>query len=149
MCAVFFCVQTMLWLPAFGIFNVRTDADACNCTQGLYGHRKRVCTGSRHWEKNLLPHLVLKASSVLHLAFQSNALPAQLSPPLLMLTTQMLAVLRALRMLFVCVFDQRSRPSEAEQRDARGLGHGSLQQQPPCLWSGVRCVLGTDGGFLG
>ena len=68
--------------------------------------------------------------------------------PLLMLTTQMLALLRALRLLFVCVCDQRSRPSEAEQRDARGLGPGSLQQLPPCLRSGVRCVLGTDGGFL-
>ena len=28
------------------IFNVRTDVDACDCTRGLYGHRKRVCTGS-------------------------------------------------------------------------------------------------------
>ena len=31
--------------PAFGIFlNVYIDAEACDCTQGLYGHRKRVCT---------------------------------------------------------------------------------------------------------
>ena len=29
----------------FEIFNVRTDVDACDCTRGLYGHRKRVCTG--------------------------------------------------------------------------------------------------------
>ena len=43
-CAVFLCVQTMAWLPAFGIFNVRTDVDACDCTRVLYGHRKRVCT---------------------------------------------------------------------------------------------------------
>ena len=41
------CVQTMVWLPVFGIFNVRTDADACaDFTRGLYGHRKRVCNGS-------------------------------------------------------------------------------------------------------
>ena len=38
--------QTMVWLPVFGICNVRTAVDACNCTRGLYGHRKRVCTGS-------------------------------------------------------------------------------------------------------
>ena len=30
----------------FGIFLVRTSVDACNYTRGLYGHRKRVCTGS-------------------------------------------------------------------------------------------------------
>ena len=40
-CAVFSCVQTMV---GCGIFNVRTDVvDACDCTRGLYGHRKRVC----------------------------------------------------------------------------------------------------------
>ena len=39
-------VQTMVWLPAFEIFNVLTDVDASDCTLGLYGHRKRVCTGS-------------------------------------------------------------------------------------------------------
>ena len=26
--------------------------DACDCTRGLYGHRKKVCTGSRLWQKN-------------------------------------------------------------------------------------------------
>ena len=31
---VFSCVQTMVWLPLFGNFNVRTDVDACDCTQG-------------------------------------------------------------------------------------------------------------------
>ena len=36
----------MVWLPVFGIVNVRTGVDACHCTQGLYGHRKGVCTGS-------------------------------------------------------------------------------------------------------
>ena len=27
-CAIFSCVQTMVWLPVFWIFNVRTDVDA-------------------------------------------------------------------------------------------------------------------------
>ena len=40
-CAVFSCVQTMVWLPVFVVVNVRTDADACDCTRGLYGHRER------------------------------------------------------------------------------------------------------------
>ena len=67
---VFSCVQTMVWMPRFGIFNVRTDADACDCTRGLYGHRKRrVRTESWLWEKekerkkekkNPLPHLGLE-----------------------------------------------------------------------------------------
>ena len=43
-CAVFLCVQTKVWLPMLGIFNVRADVKACDCTRGLYGHRKRVCT---------------------------------------------------------------------------------------------------------
>ena len=45
-CAVFPCVQTMVWLPVFGIVNVRTDVDTYDCTRGLYGHRKRVCSES-------------------------------------------------------------------------------------------------------
>ena len=44
--AVFSCVQTKVWLPVLGIFNVRTDVNACDCTQGLYGHRNRVCAES-------------------------------------------------------------------------------------------------------
>ena len=43
-CAVFSCVQTMVWLPVFGILNVHTHADAGDCTRGLCGHPKRVCT---------------------------------------------------------------------------------------------------------
>ena len=34
-CAVFSCVQTMVWLPMFGILNVCKDVDACDCTRGL------------------------------------------------------------------------------------------------------------------
>ena len=43
-CAVFPCVQTMVWLPALGIFTVRTDVDDCDYRRGQQGHRKRVCT---------------------------------------------------------------------------------------------------------
>ena len=65
-------------MPVFGIFNVGTDVDARDCTQGLYGHRQRVCTGSGLWEENPLLQWGLKAMSTLHLAFQSDALPAEL-----------------------------------------------------------------------
>ena len=44
-----------------------------------HGHRKRVCTGSWLWEKNPLPHLGFEPASVLRLAFQSDALPTELS----------------------------------------------------------------------
>ena len=45
-CAVFLCVQTMVWMLAFGIFNMRTDVDASNCAGGLCEHSNtnRVCT---------------------------------------------------------------------------------------------------------
>ena len=45
-CAVFPCVYTMLWLPVFGTSNGHTHVDACDCTRGLYGHRQRVCIES-------------------------------------------------------------------------------------------------------
>ena len=63
----------MVWLPMFGVFNARTDADACHCTRGLYEHRKTVCTGCWLWEKNPLPHRGLEPASVLRVAFQSDA----------------------------------------------------------------------------
>ena len=71
----------MVWLPVFGIFNVCTDVDACNCTQGLCGHSKRVCIWNWLWEKNPSPHQGLEPLSVLHLAFQSDALPTKLFFP--------------------------------------------------------------------
>ena len=49
--AVFPCVQTMVWLTVFGIFNVPTDVDACDSTRGLYGHRQRVSTEIWLWGK--------------------------------------------------------------------------------------------------
>ena len=30
----------------YGIFNVHTDENTCDCTRGVYGYRKRVCTES-------------------------------------------------------------------------------------------------------
>ena len=39
--AVFWCVQTMVWLPVLGLFNVHTDANACDSVRGLNEHRKR------------------------------------------------------------------------------------------------------------
>ena len=48
-CTVFSCVQTTVWLPMLVIFNVHMDVNACDCTQGLYTHCKRVCL---HWKLN-------------------------------------------------------------------------------------------------
>ena len=39
------CVQTVVWLPAFGIFHLCTDADGCDCTQGMCEH-----PNSLHWK---------------------------------------------------------------------------------------------------
>ena len=41
-CTVFLCAQTMVWLPMFEIFNMRTGVDAWDCTRGLYGNRKSL-----------------------------------------------------------------------------------------------------------
>ena len=43
-CSIFVCVQTVVWLPLSGICNVHANGHACDCTLGLCGHRKRVCT---------------------------------------------------------------------------------------------------------
>ena len=81
-CAAFTCVQTMVRLSVFKLFNLCTDVDACVCTQGLYTHRKTACTESRLWEKSPLPHRELEPATVLCLACQLDALPTELSPPL-------------------------------------------------------------------
>ena len=81
-CAIFSCFgQTMVCLPACGIFNKRTDVDACICTRGLHGRRKRLCMGSWLWEKNTLLHRGLEPASVLCLAFQSDALQTEHGVP--------------------------------------------------------------------
>ena len=73
----------MVWLPVLAIFNVRTAVDACDCTRGLCKHRLKVCTGRWLWEKTPLSHRGPEPASVLRLAFQSDALPAELSTPFL------------------------------------------------------------------
>ena len=71
----------MVCLPLFPIFNVRTDVDACVCTRGLYGHRKKIGTGSWLWEKNHLLYRGLEPVSVMRIAFQWKAVPTELSLP--------------------------------------------------------------------
>ena len=60
-----------------GIFNVRTDVNACDCTWRLYGYRTRVCTESSLWEKNHLPHRGIESALA---ACRSGALPTELHP---------------------------------------------------------------------
>ena len=48
-----------------------------DCTQGVYGHPKRVCTESWLWDKNPLLHRGLEPASA---ACWSNALPTVLHP---------------------------------------------------------------------
>ena len=45
-CAVFSCVQTMVWLPALGFLTCAKMLMHAIAHRGLYGHRKRVCTES-------------------------------------------------------------------------------------------------------
>ena len=62
---------------------MRTDVDASDCTRGLYGQRKALKAESLLWEKKQqLLHQGLEPESVLRLSFQSDALPAELSPSL-------------------------------------------------------------------
>ena len=80
-CVVFSCVQTIVWLPAFWIFNEHTHVEACNCVLGLYGHHKRVFTLKVDSERKIACHT---GDSNLHryctLAFQSAAFPTDLFP---------------------------------------------------------------------
>ena len=50
-CAVFPCVQTMVWPQVLGCFNVVTYVDACDCKRGLYGDTAvRVSALKAHYE---------------------------------------------------------------------------------------------------
>ena len=80
-CVVISFVQARYMAASVWDVYVRTNTDACDCIQGLYERCKRVCTGCRLWEKNPFPHRGLEPASVLRLAFQSDALPAELSTP--------------------------------------------------------------------
>ena len=61
----------------YRIFNVCTDANVCDCTRGCTGTRKRVCTESWLWEKNLLPHRGIEPASA---AWRSDALTNWANP---------------------------------------------------------------------
>ena len=43
-CAVLLCVQTMVWLPVWDIFNVRIDFDACDYTRTQWESRRSTDT---------------------------------------------------------------------------------------------------------
>ena len=88
-CAVLLCVPPMvgLWLPAFGIFNVHTDVamlafahGGCTITVKLTEPALEVDSGreKKRKKKKSLPYLGLEPTSVLRLAFQSDALPTEL-----------------------------------------------------------------------
>ena len=51
-CGIFMCQNKDMSANDWD-FNVHTDINACNCTQGLYGHWKRVCTES--WLHKKIP----------------------------------------------------------------------------------------------
>ena len=74
----------MVWLPVFGIFNVHTDLDACDCTQVGCTDALKEFALEGDWEKNPLPHQGLEPMLVLCLAFHLGALPSELSRPLLL-----------------------------------------------------------------
>ena len=66
----------------YGIFNVRSDVSACDCTRGCTDTCTRVCTENWLWEKNLLPHRGIEPA-----ACRSDALPTELhSHPFLYVT---------------------------------------------------------------
>lgn len=50
---VFFCVQTTVWQPKLGIFNLHTDVKTRNCTLGLSEHQKSLHRKSTVGEKSL------------------------------------------------------------------------------------------------
>ena len=67
----------MVLLPVLGIFKVRTDVDACDCTRGLLNTVRESALAVVSGIKNPLPHWGLEPVSVLHLDFQSEALPTE------------------------------------------------------------------------
>ena len=68
--AVFPCVQTIVWLPVFRIFNA--------CTDVMHSAAHGGCTGSWLWQKNPLLHWGLEPASVLCLSIRhatNSAIP--------------------------------------------------------------------------
>ena len=61
-----------------GLFNVRIDVNACNCTRKLYGQKKRESALKVDSErKNPLPNQGIEPASA---ACQSHTLPTELRP---------------------------------------------------------------------
>ena len=61
-----------------GIFNMRTDVNACDCTRGCTDTIRESARESWHWGENPLPHWGFKPASA---ACQSVALPTELHHP--------------------------------------------------------------------
>ena len=81
-CAAFSCVQAMVCLPVFRIFNVRIYMMVHAIAHGGCADAVRLCTESWLAEKNPLPHLGLEPSSVLCLVFSRRLPTFELFPPL-------------------------------------------------------------------
>ena len=47
MTSVYLCAQTVVWLPMFGFFNVRTDVNAWDCTWIAHGGCMDTVTNGR------------------------------------------------------------------------------------------------------
>ena len=53
-CGLYFYVQTTVWLPVLGIFNMHKAVDVCDYIRGLCEHGMGVCSESWLWgEKSL------------------------------------------------------------------------------------------------
>ena len=61
----------------YGIFNVHTDVNACDCTWDCTDTHKRVCSESCLLEENPFPHWEVEPALA---ACQSDALPTELHP---------------------------------------------------------------------
>ena len=79
-CAVFSRVQTMVYGCQCLAFNVRTDVDAYDCTQGMYEHRE----SSLHWQLTLgeKDYAAPGTPTLVGIVFQWDAVPTELSRPL-------------------------------------------------------------------
>ena len=76
--AVFSYFQTKVVLPMLGtVMYSQMSVNTGECTRGLYGHRKRVCTESWHRDKDPLPHWGIKPASS---SCRSDGLPTELHP---------------------------------------------------------------------
>ena len=76
-CGIFVCPNKRMATNAWDFFflYVRTDVNLWDYTRGLYGRRKRVCTISCLWDKNVLPAPTNRPASA---ACRSDALLTEL-----------------------------------------------------------------------